>query len=162
MRRLIICTTLLLVVATASATPILLLAGPASAHVSGGTVVKRAFNHYLGRAILVTSTGLTLYLHTTDSARRSRCYATCAETWPPLRTNAVPVAGPGVKQKLLGTIRRRDGRRQVTYNHHPLYTDAGPPDGSPFPKSDLVPGTIFGQGWKRKWWVVSPAGQPIR
>jgi predicted lipoprotein with Yx(FWY)xxD motif len=162
MRRLIICTTLLLVMATASATPVLLLAGPASAHVTSGTVVKRAFNHKLGRVILVTSKGLTLYLHTTDSARRSRCYSSCATIWQPLRTSAAPVAGRGVNKKLLGTIRRRDGRRQVTYNHHPLYTDAGRPLGGPGPFADLAPGDIFGQGYKLSWYAVSPAGRPIR
>jgi predicted lipoprotein with Yx(FWY)xxD motif len=162
MRRLIICTTLLVVMATASATPVLLLAGPASGHISGGTVVKRAFNHKIGRVILVTSKRLTLYLHTADSARRSRCYSSCARIWEPLLTSAAPVAGRGVKEKLLGTIRRRDGRRQVTYNRHPLYTDAGRPLGGPGPFADLAPGDIFGQGYNLSWYAVSPAGRPIR
>lgn len=151
----------LLVLATVCATGVLLLAGAASAHVSSGTVVKRAFNHKLGRVILVTSKGLTLYLHTADSAKRSRCYSNCALIWKPLRTSAAPVAGRGVNKRLLGTIRRHDGRRQVTYNHHPLYTDAGTSAG-PFPKADLAPGDIFGQGWKLKWWAVSPTGRPIK
>jgi predicted lipoprotein with Yx(FWY)xxD motif len=30
-------------------------------------------------------------------------------------------AGAGVNQSLIGTTRRRDGRRQVTYNGWPLY-----------------------------------------
>jgi predicted lipoprotein with Yx(FWY)xxD motif len=162
MRRLIICASLLLVVAAVSASGALLLAGAARAHVSSGTVVKRAFNHKLGRVILVTSRGLTLYVHTADSARRSRCYSHCATIWQPLQTSAAPVAGRGVKKKLLGTIRRRDGRRQVAYNHHPLYTDAGRPFGGPGPIADLAPGDIFGQGYNLSWWAVSPAGRPIR
>ena len=33
-----------------------------------------------------------------------------------------PRAGKGAKQNLLGTTKRRSGRRQVTYAGHPLYT----------------------------------------
>ena len=32
-----------------------------------------------------------------------------------------PRAGKGVDRSLFGTIRRRDGRRQVTYDGKPLY-----------------------------------------
>jgi ribosomal protein L31 len=32
--------------------------------------------------------------------------------------------GSGVNQKLLGTTRRKDGKLEVTYNRHPLYTDS--------------------------------------
>lgn len=46
--------------------------------------------------------------------------------WPALLTNGAPIAGPGVKQDLLGTVTRRDlpglgAVQQVTYNGYPLY-----------------------------------------
>jgi predicted lipoprotein with Yx(FWY)xxD motif len=41
---------------------------------------------------------------------------------PPLISSGKPRAAAGAKASLLGTTRRADGRLQVTYNHHPLYT----------------------------------------
>jgi hypothetical protein len=52
----------------------------------------------------------------------------CASIRPLVRTGVRPIAGPGVRRSLLGTIKVR-GRLQVTYAGHPLYTysgDAGP------------------------------------
>jgi hypothetical protein len=46
----------------------------------------------------------------------------CATFWPPLIAAGKARAGTGTRASLLGTIKRADGRRQVTYNHHPLYT----------------------------------------
>lgn len=74
----------------------------------------------LGR-ILVDGRGHTLYLFTKDARGRSSCSGACAGFWPPLIATGKPLAGSGVKAKLLGTTRRADGRLQVTYNHHPLY-----------------------------------------
>ena len=51
----------------------------------------------------------------------SVCYGGCAEAWPPIFTNGPPRAGAGVREALLGTIKRRDGRAQVTYAGRPLY-----------------------------------------
>ena len=75
----------------------------------------------LGR-ILVDGRGHTLYLFAKDSRGKSTCVGGCAAFWPPLIATGKPLAGPGVKSKLLGTTRRADGRLQVTYNHHPLYS----------------------------------------
>jgi len=46
--------------------------------------------------------------------------------WPALLTNGAPIAGPGVKPKLLGTVTRTDlpglgSVQQVTYAGYPLY-----------------------------------------
>ena len=71
--------------------------------------------------ILVTGKGLTLYLFQKEKSAQSECYDDCAVAWPPLLTRGRPVAGRDVKQKLLGTTTRTDGRRQVTYRGHPLY-----------------------------------------
>ena len=51
----------------------------------------------------------------------SRCYGACAAAWPVYFAKGTLRAGKGVKQSLIGTTRRRDGRRQVTYNGWPLY-----------------------------------------
>jgi predicted lipoprotein with Yx(FWY)xxD motif len=51
----------------------------------------------------------------------SQCYGACAAAWPVYFSKGALRAGRGVRQALLGTVRRRDGRRQVTYNGWPLY-----------------------------------------
>jgi predicted lipoprotein with Yx(FWY)xxD motif len=86
---------------------------------SKGTVSLRATS--LGK-ILVDSRGRTLYLFEKDKSGRSACSGQCAKFWPPLVSAAKPTAGTGVKASLLGRTKRADGRMQVTYNKHPLYT----------------------------------------
>jgi hypothetical protein len=59
-----------------------------------------------------------------------------------------------VKASLLGTTMRADGRMQVTYNHHPLYT---------FVK-DTRKGQTSGEAisaFGAAWFAVSPAGAKI-
>jgi predicted lipoprotein with Yx(FWY)xxD motif len=73
-------------------------------------------------AVLVDARGRTLYLFEKDRKGKSSCTGACAAFWPPLVTVGKPAAGRGVKASLLGTTRRGDGRLQVTYNRHPLYT----------------------------------------
>ncbi len=114
--------------------------------------VKIAHSH-LGR-ILVDSRGRTLYVLSADSARKSRCFGACATNWPPLRASGRPTVGAGLKASKVGTIRRRDGKPQVTYNSHPLYRFVG----------DTKPGQTNGQGivaFGGRWSVVSPAGRPV-
>jgi predicted lipoprotein with Yx(FWY)xxD motif len=75
----------------------------------------------LGR-ILVDGRGRTLYMFAKDKHGKSSCGGACAGFWPPLITAGKPIAKAGARASLLGTTRRADGRLQVTYNHHPLYT----------------------------------------
>jgi predicted lipoprotein with Yx(FWY)xxD motif len=72
--------------------------------------------------ILVGRNGHTLYLFGRDRDGKSACSGSCAHFWPPLLTQGKPIAGPGVKAALLGTTKRSDGKTQVTYAKHPLYT----------------------------------------
>ena len=71
--------------------------------------------------ILVNSKGRTLYLFQADQGTTSVCADACAANWPPLK-NAAPKAGKGAKSSLLTTSTRADGKTQVVYNGHPLYT----------------------------------------
>ena len=107
----------------------------------------------LGR-ILVDSKGIPLYDFVVDKHGTSACYGACAALWPPVITNGKPHAGPGVRASLLGTTKRKDGKLEVTYNHHPLY----------YFVTDRKPGQTTGQGVNQfggPWWVLSPAGKEI-
>ena len=107
----------------------------------------------LGR-VLVNGHGRTLYLFARDNAGKSRCYGACAAYWPPLITTGKPLAKPGVRASLLGRTQRRDGRWQVTYNHHPLYLFSG----------DTGKGQTTGEGltdFGGEWDAVSPAGAKV-
>ena len=72
--------------------------------------------------VLVDNRGRTLYLFAKDKAGRSACNGACAAYWPPLVSSAKPRAATGVRASLLGLSKRTDGKRQVTYAGHPLYT----------------------------------------
>ena len=78
----------------------------------------------------------------------------------PLLTKGAPRAGQGAKAALLGTVKRTGGGLQVTYKGHPLYTDAGAPSFGLV--ADKKPGDVNGQRFLEIWWVLSPAGTPIR
>jgi predicted lipoprotein with Yx(FWY)xxD motif len=124
-----------------------------SATVSAAKKTVEVRNTGLGK-ILVDSKGRTLYLFKKDSRGKSACAGECAKFWPPLRVSGKPTAGGGLSAAKLGTIRRADGTRQVTYNGHPLYTFL----------QDSRPGQTHGQGltaFGATWFVLSPSGNQI-
>ena len=101
--------------------------------------------------VLATSSGRTLYLFMKDKHGKSACYGQCATYWPPLMKKGKVSAGAGVKANLLGTTKRKNGKRQVTYKGHPLYLF----------KLDKGSGQVSGQGqnfFGGKWFVVSASG----
>jgi predicted lipoprotein with Yx(FWY)xxD motif len=140
------------------------LAAPAAA--AGGTVVKTAPNPHLGdQSIIVDSLGRTLYYFASDvKGKKPSCVNDptyhCVKLWPPLITSGKPVAGEGATQSLLGLVKRTDGRMQVTYGGRPLYRLAG--GGATGLPPDKVPGDAFGQAFVGLWYVLSPAGKPIK
>src|SRR6266403_2948738 len=139
------------------------IAATASATSSSGVVVKTAFNASLKKTILVAGNGMTLYMFTADTAGTSLCTNDpqyhCSKAWPALLTTGAPHAGAGAKASLLGTVKRSDGGVQVTYRRHPLYFFRG---GQGLGKGDTKPGQIRGQAAVDLWWVLSPAGNPIK
>jgi predicted lipoprotein with Yx(FWY)xxD motif len=107
----------------------------------------------LGR-IVVNSGGRTLYMFGKDTRDKSACAGMCAKFWPPLIAAGKPQATGGARASLLGTTKRADGRMQVTYNRHPLYT---------FVK-DTKKGQTHGEGltaFGGQWNAVSPAGTKV-
>ena len=119
---------------------------------AAGTVVSTGTTS-LGR-ILVNSGGRTLYVFSRDKNDKSACAGMCAKFWPPLIASGKPRASAGARATLLGTTKRADGRMQVTYNRHPLYT---------FVK-DTKKGQTHGEGltaFGGQWNAVSPAGAKV-
>ena len=138
---------------TLAASAALLAAGAAvgMTHAVRASVTVRATT--LGK-VLADQRGRTLYLFEKDKRGMSACSGSCVSFWPPLLTTAKPRAGAAVKASLLGTIRRSDGRMQVTYRGHPLYTFS----------LDKRAGQTNGEGlddFGAHWYAVSPAGSKV-
>lgn len=142
--------------------PLLLLAslgvGVAMAASSSSSVtgtVKTVKSKTFG-TILVSAKGRTLYRYTIDRKNSNRCTSdpACSKYWPPLLVKAgvKPTAGVGVKAAKLGTIKAKNGMRQVTYAGWPLYTFAG----------DTSSGQTKGQGFEKQWYVVNTNGGLVK
>ena len=104
--------------------------------------------------VLVNSKGHTLYLFEKDRGAKSACFGACAKNWPPLRVSGKPTVGHGLSASKVGTTKRSDGNRQVTYKGHPLYL---------FVK-DTKPGNTKGQNldaFGAEWSALTPAGNQV-
>ena len=141
----------------ASSTPIYGAAPPSTSNTSnsaGAASTLSTTTSSLG-TFLVDAKGRTLYLWNADKGSMSTCTGACAQAWPPLTTTGTPKASGAVKSSLLGTTKRSDGSREVTYAGHPLYTFA----------DDTQPGQTTGEGsngFGAPWWVGSPAGTALK
>jgi predicted lipoprotein with Yx(FWY)xxD motif len=130
------------------------LLATAIASAAGGTAVG-THSTYRGK-VLANSRGFSLYMFAKDrKGGKSTCNGQCAVVWPPLLTSGRPVAVKGVKQKLLGTTRRSNGKLEVTYNGYPLYLYA----------PDTKPGDANGEGFVQfgaAWYLLNTRGQPVK
>ena len=92
----------------------------AAAHTTK-SVVKEGHSPSIGK-VLTANNGLTLYSLSAEKHGTFICTGSCLKTWFPL------VVAKGVKPTgpvALGTIKRPDGKRQVTFKGKPLYTFEG-------------------------------------
>ncbi len=104
--------------------------------------------------VLVDRRGRTLYLFARDSGTRTACTGACAVNWPPVGVVGTPRVGSGAKSSDVGTTARPDGKRQLTYNGHPLYTFV----------NDKQPGDTNGEGvnaFGGSWFAVSATGDQV-
>jgi predicted lipoprotein with Yx(FWY)xxD motif len=106
--------------------------------------------------ILVDSRGYTIYGFTLDKRNKDACIAIfeCLSLWPAVTTTGKVTAGHGVKKSLIGTIRFRGKRKQITYAGHPLYTYAQ--DTKPAQTSNI---NIF--QFQGRWPAINAAGKPV-
>jgi predicted lipoprotein with Yx(FWY)xxD motif len=104
--------------------------------------------------VLIDARGRTLYRFEADKRGNSTCYVGCATYWLPLTSSAKPRAARGVHASLLGLRKRTDGKRQVTYAGHPLYTFIGDTRAGQTTREGLPD---FGAAW----YVVAASGRAI-
>jgi predicted lipoprotein with Yx(FWY)xxD motif len=107
-----------------------------------GTSVKR-----MGK-VVENEDGHVLYRFDKNKPAKSTCVDDCAKVWPPALTNTGKPTIKGVDSKLVGTVTREDGTKQLTINDWPVYTYIG----------DKAPGAWKGQNVAGKWFVIQPSG----
>jgi predicted lipoprotein with Yx(FWY)xxD motif len=141
-----------------AAVPVLI---PAVSGASGGPRARPAATgatvqvRHTGRGdLLVNARGFTLYTFARDKRGQDRCVriSGCRGVWPLDTTKGRPVAGPGVRRSLLGTI-RVGGATQITYAGRPLYTYVADSRG----QTSYVGVSQFGG----KWFGIRPSGRQV-
>ena len=143
--------TWLLVLGIVGATAVLIAAAQARTASTGALVALK--KTALG-SVLVDARGRTLYLFEKDRNGVSACNTACTKYWPVLTTRGTPRAGKGVRQSLLQVSAPRNGRSQVIYAGHPLYTFVGDKRAGQTTGEGL---TNFGGGW----YVLTASGRKI-
>ncbi len=115
---------------------VLLLGASGSAGARATKVVaKEVESATLGKTVLANLQGRTLYSLSAEKNGRFICTASCLNSWRPLTVAAnVKPTGPAK----FGTIKRPEGKTQVTYKGRPLYAFVG----------DSKPGDANGEGIK--------------
>ena len=117
---------------------------------TGATRPVVGTGHALGEKVLVTRSGLTLYALSAEKGGRFICTnSSCLALWHPL-TVAKGTKPTGAAD--LATIRRPDGKTQVTFERKPLYRFV----------EDKAPGQAKGEGFKDvgTWHAVTVSGKP--
>ena len=86
------------------------------------TVAGEATAPSLHKTVLTNTKGLTLYTLSGEKNGKFICTGACTKTWPPL----LVAAGTTPKGPVaLGTIKRPEGKTQVTFKGAPVYTFSG-------------------------------------
>jgi predicted lipoprotein with Yx(FWY)xxD motif len=109
-------------------------------------VVRTANNPTLHEKVLVNRRGMTLYSLSVEQRGKFICTdKVCLSLWTPL---VVPKGTTPTGALHLGTVRRPDGRVQVSYRGRPVYTFT----------EDRKPGDVKGNGFKDVgvWRPASP------
>ena len=101
------------------------LASVARADTMKPQLVRTIMDKQLGE-VLTRADKQAIYVWNKEPKGKIRCTGSCAKAWPPVLVKAgvvVPMHVKGVMGEF-GTIRRADGKRQLTFNRRALYTYA--------------------------------------
>jgi predicted lipoprotein with Yx(FWY)xxD motif len=115
-----------IVVALAAGTLAAAAAGSAMAVRAGNAPVIKLKDRQFGNVRATPKHQALYYWSKEKKDFKVRCTGACAKAWPPLVVKsaaAVPRAIAGIKGSF-GTVRRPDGKLQVTFNRLPVYTYA--------------------------------------
>ncbi len=96
---------------------------------------------------VITADGMTVYLYTKDIPRQTVCYDICAMNWPPLLITHTPTLSHTFPGNSFGSVTRKDGTRQLTYENLPLYLYIEDPPGTD---------QANGQDVDHEWFIVKP------
>jgi predicted lipoprotein with Yx(FWY)xxD motif len=118
---------------------------------SSAMTLSSAANATLGKPVVISSSGRTLYALSPETSKHLMCKsAECFKVWPPVTVKSSKVklkAASGV-QGHLGILKRSNGTLQVTLRGEPLYRFSG----------DSAKGQAHGQGLESfggKWHAVT-------
>ena len=160
--------TLLPGIAVAAAAGLLAACGSAGTHAAGGgkahlpgashRVVVSARKLPGVGTVLVNRSGKTIYSPQQEAHGKILCTGGCLSFWFPVPAGAAAaLQAPSGVTGALGTIRRPDGRTQLTYNGKPLYTF----------RLDLAPGQAHGNNFTDHfgstsftWRAITTSGSP--
>jgi predicted lipoprotein with Yx(FWY)xxD motif len=125
---------------------------PASSPVPAGAAELKTASSGAGQ-IVVDAKGMSVYFLTKDvkDSGTSACTGSCIASWPPVLTDSASPAVEGLTATV-GTIPTPEGKKQVTVNGLPVYHYG----------KDKAAGDITGQGVGNVWYLVSPAGDPVK
>ncbi len=96
--------------------------------------------------------GMPIYRNDRDRTTppTTTCTGDCTKLWPPVvLAGSRPPNLVGVDAKLVGTLRRPDGQRQLTLAGWPLYRHTGDDGGL---------SSTYGNGDDNTWFAISPDG----
>ncbi len=118
---------------------------------SSALTLGSATNATVGKPVVISSSGRTLYALSPETSKRLLCKsAECFKVWPPVTVKSSKVklkAASGVQGRL-GIVKRSNGTLQVTLRGEPLYRFSG----------DSGKGQAHGQGIESfggKWHAVT-------
>lgn len=134
----------------------LLALGVAAAVAVTAPILKSAHNPSLHTTIVVDAKGRTLYHLSSERAGTTACSGVCAKFWiPVLATKGKRVLGKGVVASKVGTVKRSDGKLQLTYNHYALYRYY----------LDKKAGQASGEGFVTstgRWYAIATTGKLVK
>lgn len=129
-------------------------ATPSTTPAAATATVVATKHDKLGTILAAGKKKLTVYMFEGDHGSSSSCSGACAGVWPPVTTSSSPSAAGTAVAADLGTVKRADGKTQVTYKGHPLYYFARDKDN----------GDAYGEGvvgFGASWYVLKPTGEKI-